>query len=190
MVGVILVGVGTLVAGVALQRFLVRQQAKEYREVKKRFGNYFDTDIFSSEHSIASFIESNYPTFPMSGKQVLWALSEDYQPCAVAYDASQMLVCKAELQHGKIHRRENLAETIDFTAPSVKTIWLLRQTEEKPVFEVDMLYCKKGVTKELKLIRFSVDVDGGMNYHKFRNFTNTLKATCKENNLVIYNLLC
>ena len=26
--------------------FLVRQLAKEHREVKERFGNYFDTDIF------------------------------------------------------------------------------------------------------------------------------------------------
>lgn len=104
MVGVILVGVGTLVAGVAFQRFLVRQLAKEHREVKERFGNYFDTDIFSSEHSIATFIESNYPAFPMSGKQVLWALSEDCQPYAIAYDTSQMLVCKVELRNGKIHQ--------------------------------------------------------------------------------------
>lgn len=183
MVGVILVGVGTLVAGVVFQRFLVRQLAKEHREEKERFGNYFDTDIFLSEHSIATFIESNYPAFPMLGKQVLWALSEDCQPCAIAYDTSQMLVCKAELQNGKIHRRDNQAEIIDFTAQCVKTIWLLRQTEEKPVFEVDILYSKDGVTKELKLIRFAVDVDGGMNYHNFRNFTNILKAACKENNL-------
>lgn len=71
----------------------------------------------------------------------------------------------------------------------VKTIWLLRQTEEKPVFEVDILYCKDGVTKELKLMRFGVDVDGGMNLHKFSNFTNILKAAYKENNLRIRDLL-
>lgn len=189
MVGVILVGVGTLVAGVAFQRFLVRQLAKEHREVKERFGNYFDTYIFSSEHSIATFIESNYPAFPMSGKQVLWALSEDCLPCAIAYDTSQMLVCKVELQNGKIHRRENQVEIIDFTVQCVKMIWLLRQTEEKPVFEVDILYSKDGETKELKLIRFAVDADGGMNYHQFRSFTNTLKATCKDNNLGIRNLI-
>lgn len=189
MVGVVLVGAGVLVAGFCFQRFLVRQLAKEHREVKERFGNYFDTDIFSSEHSIATFIESNYPAFPMSSKDVLWALSEDCQPCAIAYDTSQMLVCRAELQDGRIHRRENQAETLDFTVPCVKTIWLLRQTEEKPVFEVDILYCKDGETKELKLMRFGVDVDGGMNFHKFRNFTNTLKAACKENNLVIRNLI-
>ena len=100
-----------------------------------------------------------------------------------------MLVCRAELQGGRIHRRENQAEILDFTVPCVKTIWLLRQTEEKPVFEVDILYCKDGETKELKLMRFGVDVDGGMNFHKFRNFTNTLKAACKENNLVIRNLI-
>ena len=74
-----------------------------------------------------------------------------------------MLVCRAELQDGRIHRRENQAEILDFTVPCVKTIWLLRQTEEKPVFEVDILYCKNGETKELKLMRFGVDVDGGMN---------------------------
>lgn len=80
MVGVALVGAGVLVVGFCFQRFLVRQMAKEHKEVKQCFGNYFDTDIFSSEHSIATFIESNYPTFPMSGKDVLWALSEDCQP--------------------------------------------------------------------------------------------------------------
>ena len=100
-----------------------------------------------------------------------------------------MLVCKAELQNGKIHRRENQVEIIDFTVQCVKMIWLLRQTEEKPVFEVDILYSKDGETKELKLIRFAVDADGGMNYHKFRSFTNTLKATCKDNNLGIRNLI-
>lgn len=189
MVGVILVGVGTLVAGVAFQRFLVRRLAKEHREVKESFGNYFDTDVFSSEHSIATFIESNYPAFPMSGKDLLWALSEDYKPCAVAYDTEQMLVCKAELQNGKIRRRENQAEIIDFAVPCVKTIWLLRQTEEKPVFEVDILYSKNGMTKELKLIRFAVDVDGGMNYHKFRHFTNVLKSAGKQHNIGIRNLI-
>jgi hypothetical protein len=189
MVGVILVGVGTLVAGVAFQRFLVRRLAKQHREVKESFGNYFDTDVFSSEHSIATFIESNYPAFPMSGKDLLWALSEDYKPCAVAYDTEQMLVCKAELQNGKIRRRENQAEIIDFAVPCVNTIWLLRQTEEKPVIEVDILYSKNGMTKELKLIRFAVDVDGGMNYHKFRHFTNVLKSACKQHNLGIRDLI-
>ena len=189
MEGAVLVGAGVLLAGFCLQRFLVRQMAKEHEEVKQRFGNYFDTDIFSSEHSIATFIESNYPTFPMSGKDVLWALSEDCQPCAIAYDTSRMLVCRVELQDGRIHRRENQAEIIDFTVPCVNTMWLLRQTEEKPVFEVDILYCKDGETKELKIMRFGVDVDGGMNLHKFCNFTDTLKAACKENNLVIRNLI-
>jgi len=189
MVGVILVGVGTLVAGVAFQRFLVRRLAKQHLEVKESFGNYFDTDVFSSEHSIATFIESNYPAFPMSGKDLLWALSEDYKQCAVAYDTEQMLVCKAELQNGKIRRRENQAEIIDFAVPCVKTIWLLRQTEEKPVFEVDILYSKNGMTKELKLIRFAVDVDGGMNYHKFRHFTNVLKSAGKQHNIGIRNLI-
>ena len=189
MVVVILVGAAVLVAGFCFQRFLVRQLVKEHRDVKERFGNYFDTDVFSSEHSIATFIESNYPAFPMSGKKLLWALSEDYQPCAVAYDTEQMLVCKAELQNGKIRRRENQAEIIDFAVPCVKTIWLLRQTEEKPVFEVDILYSKNGMTKELKLIRFAVDVDGGMNYHKFRHFTNVLKSADKQHNIGIRNLI-
>lgn len=189
MVVVVLVGAGVLVAGVCFQRFLVRQLAKEHREVKERFGNYFDTDIFSSEHSLATFIESNYPAFPMSGKDVLWALSEDCQPCAIAYDTSQMLVCRAELQDGRIHRRENQAEILDFTVPCVKAIWLLRQTEEKPVFEVDILYCKNGETKELKLMRFGVDVDGGMNFHKFRHFTNVLKSAGKQHNIGIRNLI-
>lgn len=189
MYGIALVGLGVLAVGFGIQRFIIVLLKRQHREVKERFGNYFDTDIFSSEHSIASFIESNYPAFPMSGKQVLWALSEDCQPCAIAYDTSQMLVCKAELQNGKIHRRDNQAEIIDFTAQCVTTIWLLRQTEEKPVFEVDILYSKDGVTKELKLIRFAVDADGGMNYHNFRNFTNILKAACKENNLGIRDLI-
>lgn len=189
MYGIVLIGFGVLVVGFGIQRFIIVLQKKQHREVKERFGSYFDIDIFSSEHSIATFIESNYPAFPMLGKDVLWALSDDYRPCAVAYDTSQMLVCKAELKDGKIHRRENQAEIIDFTVSCVKTIWLLRQTEEKPVFEVDILYSKNGVTKELKLIRFSVDVDGGMNYHKFRNFTKALVATCEENSLSIRNLI-
>lgn len=189
MESVVLIGVGVLLAGLCIQRFLVRQLAKEHRKVKERSGNYFDTDIISSEHSIQSFIESNYPAFPMSGKQVLWALSEDWQPCAIAYDTSGMLVCRAWLQDGRIHSREKQAEIIDFTVPCVKTIWLLRKTEEKPVYEVDILYCKDGETKELKLMRFGVDVDGGMNLHKFRNFTNTLKIACKENNLGIRNFI-
>lgn len=189
MVGVILAGAGTLVAGFCLQRFLVRKSAKEHEEVKKRFGKYFDTDIYSSEHFIATFIESNYPAFPMKGKDVLWALTDDYQPCVIAYDTSQILVCKAELHDGKIRRRESQAEIIDFTASCLKTAWLLRQTEAKPVFEVDILYCKDGETRELKLIRFAIDVDGGMNYHKFRKFTDTLKGACKEKNLRICNLI-
>lgn len=189
MVGVILVGAGVLVAGFCLQRFLVRQSVKEHRKVKGRYANYFDTDIFSSEHSIVAFIESNYPAFSMADRDVLWALSEDYQPCVIAYDTSQMLVCKAQLQGGKIHSREKHAEIIDFNNTCVKAILLLRQTEEKPVFEVDILYCKDGMTKELRLIRFAVDVDGGMNCHKFRNFTNVLKAASKERNLGIRDLI-
>lgn len=189
MYGIVLIGFGVLAVGFGIQRFIIVLQKKQHREVKERFGNYFDTDIFSSEHSIATFIESDYPSFTMSGKQVLWALSDDYQPCAVAYDTSQMIVCKAEVQNGKIHRRDNNAKIIDFTPACVKMIWLLRQTEEKPVFEVDIMYEREGERMELKLIRFSVDVDGGMNYHKFRNFTKALGETCEENRLSIRNLI-
>ena len=189
MIGVILVGEGTLAAGVAIQRFLDRQLAKQHREVKENFGNYFDTDVFSSEHSIATFIESNYPAFPMSGKKLLWALSDDGYPCAVAYDAADMLVCRAELSEGEIHRRCDYAETIEFTADCVRTIWLLRNKEESPVYEVDILYNKNGVTRELKIIRFIVNVDGGMNIHNFRNFVGTLRSTSIENNIYIRDFI-
>lgn len=189
MIDAILVGLGVLAAGFGFQRLIVRLLVKEHREVKECFGNYFDSDIASSEELIVDFIKSNYRAFLMSGKNVLWALSDDYGPCIVAYDKSHMMVCKVELRDGEIFSRDNQTVIIDFLDQSVDTVWLLRQSEEKPVFEVDILYSKDGVKKELKLMRFGIDVDGGMNLHKFRNFTNTLKAACKENNIGFRDLI-
>lgn len=189
MIGAILVGLGVLATGFGLQRFFVRKLAKEHREVKERFGNYFNSDIVSSEELIVGFIESNYPAFPMSGKSVLWTLSDDYGPCIVAYDKSHMMACKVELRDGEIFCRDSQAVIIDFLGQSVDTVWLLRQSEEKPVFEMDILYSKDGIKKELKILRFGVDVDGGMNYHKFRSFINSLKIICKENNIGFRDLI-
>lgn len=189
MIVAVFVGLGVLVIGFCLQRLIVRQLAKDHREAKEHFGNYFNSDIVSSEDLITNFIKSNYPAFPMSGKNVLWALSEDYLPCIVAYGKSQMIVCKAELRDGKIYSRDDRVVIIDFLSSSVDTVWLLRNSEEKPVFELDILYCEDGDKKELKIIRFGVDVDGGMNYHKFRNFINSLKIICKENNIGLRDLI-
>ena len=100
-----------------------------------------------------------------------------------------MLVFDVELRNGEIHQRNNRTETIDFTPSCINIAWLFRQSEIKPVYEVDVLYTKNGIKKELKLIRFGWDIDGGMNYHKFRNFVNTIKTLCQENNLPVHNVI-
>lgn len=183
------IGITVLCIGIVIQRLVVTLYNRQKRNIKKQYGQYFDFDISSSEHSIASFVKHLYPTFQMSDKDVLWALSDDNYPCVVAYSKTQMLVCDVELRNGEICRRNNRTETIDFTPSCINMIWLFRQSEIKPVYEVDFSYRKEGVTKDLALIRFSLDVDGGMNYHKFRSFINTIKTCCQEKKLPIREVI-
>ena len=185
----VIIGIIVLCIGIGIQRLVVFLYNKQRKDIKKLYGQYFDIDISSSEHSVASFVEHLYPAFDMSDKNVLWALSDDYYPCVVVYDKTQMLVCDVELRNGEIHQRNNRTETIDFTPSCINIAWLFRQSEIKPVYEVDVLYTKNGIKKELKLIRFGWDIDGGMNYHKFRNFVNTIKTLCQENNLPVHNVI-
>ena len=113
----IITGIIVLGAGIGIQRLVVALYNKQTKEIKRLYGQYFDFDISSSEHSIVSFIKRLYPTFDMSDKDVLWALSDDYLPCIIVYDKTQMLVCDVELRNGEIHQRNNRTETIEF-APS------------------------------------------------------------------------
>lgn len=185
----VIIGIFVLCIGIGIQRLVVALYNKQTKDIKRLYGQYFDFDISSSEHSIVSFAERLYPIFDMSDKDVLWALSGDYLPCIIVYDKTQMLVCDVELRNGEIHQRNNRTETIEFATSCINMIWLLRQSEIKPVHEVDILYTKNGIKKELKLIRFGMDIDGGMNYHKFRNFVNTIKECCQENDLSIRDLI-
>ncbi len=185
----IITGIIVLGAGIEIQRLVVALYNKQTKEIKRLYGQYFDFDISSSEHSIVSFIKRLYPTFDMSDKDVLWALSDDYLPCIIVYDKTQILVCDVELRNGEIHQRNNRTETIEFAPSCINIIWLLRQSEIKPVHEIDILYTKNGIKKDLKLIRFGWDIDGGMNYHKFRSFVNTIKERCQENKLPIRDLI-
>lgn len=183
------VGIIVLCVGIGIQRLVVYLYNKQRKDIKQLYGQYFDFDISSVEHSISSFAERLYPAFDISGKDVLWALSDDYLPCVVVYDKVQMLVCDVELRNGEIHQRNNRTETIEFSPSCVNMIWLFRQSEVKPVYEVDVSYTKSGIKKEWKFIRFGMDADGGMNYHKFRNFVNTLKTCCQENSLPVRDVI-
>lgn len=185
----IIIGIIVLCVGIGIQRLVVFLNRKQAKDIKQRYGQYFDFDISSVEHSISSFAERLYPVFDMSGKDVLWALSDDYYPCVVVYDKTQMFVCDVELRNGDIHQRNNRTETIDLSPSCINIVWLFRSSEVKPVYEVDVLYTKDGIKKELKLIRFGWDIDGSMNYHKFRNFVNAIKMRCQENNLSIHDVI-
>lgn len=184
-----IIGITVLCVGIGIQFLVVARYKRERKNVKKLYGQYFDFDISSPEHCAASFMQHFYPEFDMTDKNVLWALSGDYRPCMVVYDKAQMLVCDVELKNGEIYQRGNHIVMLHYVPTCINAIWLLRQSETKPVHEVDILYMENGIKKELKIIRFGWDIDGNMNYHKFRNFVNALKMYSHDNDLYIRNLI-
>lgn len=70
----VIIGIIVLCIGIGIQRLVVFLYNKQRKDIKKLYGQYFDFDISSSEHSVASFVEHLYPAFDMSDKNVLWGV--------------------------------------------------------------------------------------------------------------------
>lgn len=64
----VIIGIIVLCIGIGIQRLIVFLYNKQTKDIKKLYGQYFDFDISSAEHSVASFVEHLYPAFDMSDK--------------------------------------------------------------------------------------------------------------------------
>lgn len=50
----VIIGIIVLCIGIGIQRLVVFLYNKQRKDIKKLYGQYFDFDISSSEHSVAS----------------------------------------------------------------------------------------------------------------------------------------
>lgn len=99
MVGIILIGLGVLGAGIGIQQIILRN----YR--KNRQGTpYYNPEIQSPDMVLTKFFSS--VNLNLEGcDSFLWGLLDDGLPCAIAYGQSGMIIYPVALSGTKIIKR-------------------------------------------------------------------------------------
>lgn len=183
MVGIILIGLGVLGAGVGIQQIILRN----YR--KNRQGTpYYNPEIQSPDMVLTKFFSS--VNLDLEGcDSFLWGLLDDGLPCAIAYGQSGMIIYPVALSGTKIVKRYGEPLLLEYAKNQVGNVWILRQAPELPAFEVDIQYRHKGKTDEIKIHRFEIGVDASLNFHNFRHFVERLSACCAEHKIGIRDFI-
>lgn len=114
----------------------------------------------------------------------LWAIIDDCLPCAVAYGREGIIIAPSVLKGTEICARGE-ADIVRFDNQTIRGIWLVRRGVDEPAYEVDIQFQSGTTKKEVKIHRAEIDIDGRLNFHKFRHFVATIEADCEEARVVV-----
>ena len=65
----------------------------------------------------------------------------------------------------------------------------MREDVVSPVYEVHIRYADADKKSEIELFRFDLDLDGSPNYHKFRDFVESVKTLCRMHSITVRDFI-
>lgn len=185
MTGLFLIGVGVLIIGFIVQRIVVHYIAHSGH----KFPKHLNTDIARPQDALSDFFNRNLTNASRLYGNYLWALLGDGLPCAIAYGENGIAIYPAELNGTEIIRRAPEPIVLTYHPQNIKNVWLLRKDDTTPVYEIHIQYVADGVTTEIRIYRFKVNVDASLNLHHFRAFAESLLESCRLKHISIRDFI-
>ena len=180
------VGVAVIVVGLVIQQVMLYNRKK----MKHRYPYHFNPDISDPNDALETFFAGADAAHAASEENYLWALLDDGLPCAIAYSRSAITIIPARLSDKRIVAREGKRIELGVLPPhAISIVWLVREDVVSPVYEVHIRYADADKKSEIELFRFDLDLDGSPNYHKFRDFVESVKTLCRMHSITVRDFI-